>query len=130
MSVGLIIGQFFPAAVSALFTRDPELTRIIVPALRIMVLFAPLAGIQMVVSNYFQSIGMAPKAIYLSLTRQIIFLLPFLLILPSFFGINGVWYSIPAADFLSATNALVLLFIHNRKFRQNQILLNQQHQTP
>lgn len=130
MSVGLLIGQFLPEAVSSLFTRDPELTAIIIPALRIVVIFAPLAGFQMVVSNFFQSIGMAPKAIYLSLTRQIIFLLPFLLILPSFFGINGVWYSLPAADLLSATNALVLLLIHVRKFKQNQIPLNHQHQMP
>ena len=120
MTAGFMIGQFIPYAVSSLFTRDSELTAIIVPALRIVVIFAPLAGFQMVASNFFQSIGMAQKAIYLSLTRQIIFLLPFLLILPTFFGINGVWYSIPAADLLSATNALVLLILQFRRFKQNQ----------
>jgi len=120
----LLIGQFLPGAVSSLFTHDPELREIIVPALRIVVIFAPLAGFQMVASNFFQSIGMAPKAIYLSLTRQIIFLLPLLLILPSFFGINGVWYSLPAADLLSAANALILLTIHYRKLNRNQISLN------
>ncbi len=120
MTTGFLIGQFLPYAVSSLFTRDNELTAIIVPALRIVMIFAPLAGFQMVASNFFQSIGMAKKAIYLSLTRQIIFLLPFLLILPTFFGINGVWYSIPAADLLSATNALVLLILQFRKFKQNQ----------
>lgn len=124
MSVSLLIGQFLPGAVSSLFTHDPELREIIVPALRIVVIFAPLAGFQMVASNFFQSIGMAPKAIYLSLTRQIIFLLPLLLILPSFFGINGVWYSLPAADLLSAANALILLTIHYRKLNRNQISLN------
>ncbi len=120
MTAGFLIGQFIPHVVSSLFTRDSELTAIIVPALRIVVIFSPLAGFQMVASNFFQSIGMAPKAIYLSLTRQIIFLLPFLLILPTFFGINGVWYSIPAADLLSATNALVLLILQFKKFKQNQ----------
>ncbi len=130
MSLGLMIGQFFPRAVSSLFTHDPELTEIIVPALRIIVIFAPLAGFQMVTSNFFQSIGMARKAIYLSLTRQIIFLLPFLLILPHFFGIYGVWYSMPAADLLSATNALVLLGLHYRKFGQKKVTLTNQSITP
>ncbi|MFZ2799186.1 MAG: hypothetical protein WAZ30_03105, partial [Syntrophorhabdus sp.] len=67
------------------------------------------AGFQMVTSNFFQSIGMPGKAIFMSLTRQVLFLLPFLLILPPHFGLKGVWYSMPAADLLSSLVAAYML---------------------
>jgi Na+-driven multidrug efflux pump len=117
MTAGFLIAELFPFAVSSLFTRDSGLTAIVVPGLQIVMISAPIAGFQMVSSNFFQSIGMAQKAIYLSLTRQIIFLLPCLLILPPLFGVKGVWYSMPAADLLSAANAGILLMIQFRKFR-------------
>lgn len=117
MTAGFLIAELFPFAVSSLFTRDSGLTAIVVPGLQIVMISAPIAGFQMVSSNFFQSIGMAKKAIYLSLTRQIIFLLPCLLILPPLFGVKGVWYSMPAADLLSAANAGILLMIQFRKFR-------------
>ena len=74
----------------------------------------------MVTSNFCQSIGMAPKAIFLSLTRQLIFLVPFLLILPGFFGSNGVWMSMPMADTAATTLAAILLWKQFRKFRRMQ----------
>lgn len=118
MTIGFLTAELFPYAVSSLFTRDQGLSDIVVPGLRIVMISAPIAGFQMVTSNFFQSIGLARKAIYLSLTRQIIFLLPCLLILPTLFGVNGVWYSMPAADILSATNAAVLLGMQFRKFNK------------
>jgi Na+-driven multidrug efflux pump len=69
----------------------------------------------MVASSFFQSIGMAGKAIFMSLTRQVLFLLPCLLILPSFFGIKGVWYSMPVADLLASIIAAYLLIAQYRK---------------
>jgi Na+-driven multidrug efflux pump len=69
----------------------------------------------MVTSNFFQSIGMAGKAIFMSLTRQVLFLLPSLLILPSFFGVMGVWYSMPLADLLSSVVAAYMLLVQYRK---------------
>ena len=107
--VGFIIGQLFPHAVASAFTDDKELIDRSVEGLRIVLLFFPVNGFQMVTSNFFQSIGMAGKAIFLSLTRQLIFLLPALLILPLFFGVKGIWYSMPVADFASTIIAAFML---------------------
>ncbi len=73
-----------------LYIRYAELTELSATGLRITVMFFPIIGFQMVTSNFFQSIGMAGKAIFLSLTRQMLILLPCLLILPHFFGVAGV----------------------------------------
>src|SRR4030042_4634752 len=112
---GFLISQFLPHAVASLFTRDQDLISIAVPGLRIVLMFFPIIGFQMVASNFFQSIGMARKAIFMSLTRQVLFLLPCLLILPSFFGVKGVWLSMPAADFLSSIIAAWLLIAQYRR---------------
>lgn len=115
MTVGFLISEIFPHAVAAAFTTDEELINIVVPGLRIVMILFPIVGFQMVASTFFQSIGMAGKAIFLSLTRQVLFLLPCLLILPSFFGVKGVWYSMPAADMLSSIIAAYLLISQYRK---------------
>jgi putative MATE family efflux protein len=112
---GFLISQFLPHAVASLFTSDQDLISIAVPGLRIVLMFFPIIGFQMVASNFFQSIGMAGKAIFMSLTRQVLFLLPCLLILPSFFGVKGVWLSMPAADFLSSIIAAWLLISQYRR---------------
>ena len=91
---GFLVGMLAPNLVVGIFTSDAELTELSATGLRITVMFFPIIGFQMVTSNFFQSIGMAGKAIFLSLTRQMLILLPCLLILPHFFGVAGVWYSI------------------------------------
>lgn len=113
--VGFVFGLFFPEQVASVFTTDQELIDIAVPGLRTVMLFFPIIGFQMVTSNFFQSIGMAGKAIFMSLTRQVLFLLPSLLILPSFFGVMGVWYSMPLADLLSSVVAAYMLLVQYRK---------------
>jgi Na+-driven multidrug efflux pump len=75
----------------------------------------PLIGFQMVTTNFFQSIGMVKKSIFLSLTRQILFLIPLLLILPLFYGENGVWFSMPISDLIAATLTIITLKIHFRE---------------
>jgi len=109
ITVGFLISEIFPHTVAAAFTTDEELINIVVPGLRIVMILFPIVGFQMVASTFFQSIGMAGKAIFLSLTRQVLFLLPCLLILPSIFGIKGVWYSMPAADLAASILAAYLL---------------------
>jgi len=109
MTVGFIVSELFPHAVATIFTKDEQMIQIVVEGLRIVFIFFPLAGFQMVTSNFFQSIGMPGKAIFMSLTRQVLFLLPFLLILPPHFGLKGVWYSMPAADLLSSLVAAYML---------------------
>jgi putative MATE family efflux protein len=115
MTVGFLISELFPHAVASVFTKDQDLINIAASGLRIVMTFIPIVGFQMVASTFFQSIGMPGKAIFMSLTRQVLFLLPCLLILPSFFGIKGVWYSMPAADLLASIIAAYLLISQYRK---------------
>lgn len=114
---GFLVGMLAPNLVVGIFTSDAELTELSATGLRITVMFFPIIGFQMVTSNFFQSIGMAGKAIFLSLTRQMLILLPCLLILPHFFGVAGVWYSMPVSDLLASSIALVMLVYQFRKFK-------------
>mgnify|MGYP000809221558 CR=1 FL=1 len=118
---GFLVGMLVPDLVVGIFTSDAELTELSVTGLRITVMFFPIIGFQMVTSNFFQSIGMAGKAIFLSLTRQMLILLPCLLILPQFFGVAGVWYSMPVSDLLASLIALVMLVCQFRKFRTSPL---------
>lgn len=114
---GFAVGMLAPDMVVGIFTSDAELIDISARGLRIVVMFFPIIGFQMVASNFFQSIGMAGKAIFLSLTRQMVVLLPCLIILPRFFGVAGVWYSMPLSDFIASLIALVMLVMQFRKFK-------------
>ena len=114
---GFLVGMLAPNLVVGIFTSDAELTEHSATGLRSTVMFFPIIGFQMVTSNFFQSIGMAGKAILLSLTRQMLILLPCLLILPHFFGVAGVWYSMPVSDLLASLIALVMLVYQFRKFK-------------
>lgn len=117
---GFLMGMIIPDLVVSIFTSDEELIAISARGLRIVVMFFPIIGFQMVTSNFFQSIGMASKAIFLSLTRQMLFLLPALIILPRFFGVAGVWYSMPVSDLLASLVAMVMLVSQFRKFKRGE----------
>ncbi len=119
VTLGFLMGEFFPRQVASAFTNDKALIDLAANGLRIVVTFFPIVGFQMVTTFFFQSIGMAGKSIFLSLTRQLLFLLPFLIIFPSYFGINGVWYSMPAADILSSIVAGYMLVVQYRKFKRD-----------
>ena len=114
---GFVAGMLFSNLIVSIFTSDAELIDLSARGLRIVVMFFPIIGFQMVTANFFQSIGMASKAIFLSLTRQMVVLLPCLLILPRFFGAAGVWYSMPISDLLASLIAAVMLMWQFRKFR-------------
>jgi len=116
MCTGFIIVESVPHAVASIFTTDKELIDIASLGLRIVFICYPIVGFQIVTSTFFQSIGMAKKAIILSLTRQILFLIPFLLILPRFFGIAGIWISMPAADFFATILAAIMLLKQYKEF--------------
>ena len=115
---GFLVGELFPETVVSIFTTDPELIARSARGLRITVIFFPIIGFQMVTSNFFQSIGMASKAIILSLSRQLLILIPCLLILPLFFQEDGVWYSMPVSDLLASLIALFMLLQQFKKFKQ------------
>ncbi len=115
MLLGFLICELFPHAVASVFTTDQGLIDFVVPGLRIVMFFFPIVGFQMVTVNFFQSIGMPGKAIFMSLTRQVLFLLPCLLILPLYHGVKGVWYSMPAADLSSSIVSLYMLIVQYNK---------------
>ncbi len=114
---GFLVGMLMPDLVVSIFTSDAELIDISARGLRIVVIFFPIIGFQMVTANFFQSIGMASKAIFLSLTRQMVVLLPCLLILPRFYGTAGVWYSMPVSDLIASLIAAAMLIWQFRQFR-------------
>ncbi len=112
-----LVGMFFPGIAVSLFTRDPELKAIASRAFRIGVIVFPIVGFQMVTSNLFQSLGMAKKAILLSLSRKLLFLVPCLAILPGFFGVDGVWMSMPVSDAVATVVTAIMLASLIRQFR-------------
>ena len=115
MTTGFLLCELFAEFIVRAFTTDPELIAIAARGMRIDMALFPVIGFQMVTGNFFQSIGQAGKSIYMSLTRQLIFLVPGLLILPRFWGLDGVWISLPVSDALAAMNAGVLLYLHLKK---------------
>ena len=114
-SSGFIICEFFPHAVSALFTDSDELIDLAVDGIRLAVLMFPFVGAQIVIGNFFQSIGKAKISIFLSLTRQLLYLLPCLLLFPNWWGLEGIWISMPVSDALAFITAVVSLMIYIKK---------------
>lgn len=121
---GFLVGMLMPDVVVSIFTSDQELIDLSARGLRIVVMFFPIIGFQMVTANFFQSIGMASKAIFLSLTRQMVVLLPCLLILPRFYGTAGVWYSMPVSDLIASLIAVAMLVWQFRKFKAQAAVAN------
>lgn len=114
-----LIGELIPEWTVSIFTTDEGLIQRAAEGFRIAVLVFPIVGFQMVTSNFFQSIGMANKAIFLSLTRQLLFLLPCLLILPTFMGAAGIWWSMPISDALASAVAAVMLYKQYQTFKNS-----------
>ena len=120
--VGAVIGVFIPEIVVRPFNPSALLAEEAVRALRIVAITLPLVGFQIVVANFFQSIGMAGKSIFMSLTRQILLLIPALFILPRYFGLNGVWGALPTADFLSAMLTAFLFILQLKNFKKMNVV--------
>lgn len=100
-AVGCILCLSIPDTLSRLFTTDPIMIGMARTAYRIYFVLYPVVGAQIVIQNYFQSIGMPKISIFLSLTRQLLFLLPLLYLLPKYFGVDGVWASMTCSDGLA-----------------------------
>ena len=116
-STGFIICEMFPRTLVMMFTSDENLIEVAAKGLRISFMFYPIVGFQMVTSNFFRSIGYAGTSIFLSLTRQLVFLLPLLFILPHFFGLGGIWASMPAADLISCIVSASMMVYHLRRLK-------------
>lgn len=115
--IGSAVGVLFPPAIASMFMQDAAQISCAVVCLRITALMFWIVGYQIVVTNFFQSLGMAAKSVFLSLTRQIIFMIPMLLILPPVWGLNGVWACFPVCDFMSAVVATVFLIVQVKRIR-------------
>lgn len=116
--VGFLLAMFLPYPCARLFTSDKELIDISVTAIRVMMMMFPIVGYQIVVTNFFQSIGKAKISMFLSLSRQLIFLVPSLLIFSSIFGLNGVWASMPFSDAIASLMAGGMMYIYMKKFKK------------
>ena len=116
---GFLVGELMPELAVSAFTTHEGLIERSATGLRIVVMFFPIIGFQMVTSNFFQSIGMASKAIFLSLTRQLLFLLPCIIILPMFWGSKGIWMSMPISDLAASIVAAVMLYRQFQIFKSH-----------
>ena len=116
-TMAFVIGEFCPGVVARIFTSDEKMIEMAVVGMRYNCLLFPIVGFQMVAGNFFQSIAQPGKSIFLSLSRQLLFLVPFIIIFPHFWGIDGVWVSLPASDLVSSVISACLLGHYFRKHK-------------
>ncbi|MDD3364360.1 MAG: MATE family efflux transporter [Syntrophomonas sp.] len=112
---GFILIQVFAAPLMGAFSSDEDLLRIGTHGMRIFLLLLPVVGFQIVSANFFQAIGQALTSMILSMLRQVILLIPLLLILPRFLGLNGIWYASPASDLMASIVTAIVLFVKLRQ---------------
>lgn len=118
MLTGWTLAMFAPYYCARMFTKDPELIKGSIKAIQIIMMMYPFIGCQMVITNFFQCIGKVKISIFLSLSRQLLFLLPLLILLPNFYGINGVWASMPTSDLISVIVAISIMTVYLRRFKK------------
>ena len=120
LTAGWVLVQLSPETVIGMFNKDPKLMDISVNGIRIYLFMIPIIGISITGSNYIQSVGKAKIATVLSLLRQVILLIPMILILPNFFGLNGVWYASPISDFLSTAITAYILYRELKSYKKEE----------
>ncbi len=118
MTVGWLVGELMPKACARLFTTDEQLINIAARGIRINMILFPMIGSQAVITNFFQSIGMAKISIFLSLSRQMIYLLPLLVIMPPLMGVDGVWWALPISDALAFVTTWIIMIRYMRNFKR------------
>ena len=117
MAFGWLVGELMPYPCARLFTTDAELIEQAVKGIRLNMIAFPLIGSQAVITNFFQSIGKAKISIFLSLSRQMIFLLPLLVALPPMLGVDGVWLALPASDTVAFIVTWIIMIRYMHKFK-------------
>lgn len=120
-TLGAIMAHLFPAAIAGMFMQDAAQIDAAVLCLRITTISFWMVGFQIVSTNFFQSLGMAGKAIFLSLTRQIIFMIPLIYLLPPLFGLKGVWFAFPISDTVATLVTIGMLIFQIRRIRRTAI---------
>lgn len=116
--------QIFPRIFIIIFNNDPELIHVASHGIRVFLLMTPIIGFQIVSSNYFQAIGKARSALLLSMLRQVIILIPMLLVLPNFFGLEGVWMAGPIADFIACVITGIFIYKEIRNLEKSELQVN------
>ena len=114
--VGWALSMLFPRQIARIFTTDPTLLELAARGIKLDMLVFFVVGSQAVITNFFQCIGKVKISIFLSLSRQLILLLPMAYVFPFFWGLDGVWYSMPASDFLAAVITIPILLWHIKRF--------------
>lgn len=117
-TLGTLGGIFNPRPIAAMFMQDEQQIQCAVNCLHITLISFWMVGFQIVTTNFFQALGMAGKAVFLSLTRQVIFMIPLLFILPGFMGLDGVWAAFPISDVVATVVAAGLLWTQMRAIRR------------
>lgn len=120
MIIGFLIIELCPQLVIRIFNNDEGLVSTATYGIRIYLCMIPFVGFQIISANYFQSIGKAKISMFLSLLRQIILLIPMLLILPKVFGITGVWLAGPVSDFISSVVTGILFYSDIKKLKEKE----------
>jgi Na+-driven multidrug efflux pump len=110
--------MFCPRIAAGFFTHDEELLNQAARSLRLLTCAFPIVGFQMISTNFFQSLGMVQKSVILSLSRQILFLLPLIYFLPLWFGSDGVWISFPISDIMATLLSMYMLGRLFKKFNK------------
>ncbi len=117
--VGWALSMLFSREMARIFTTDQTLLELSARGIKIVMVVFFVVGSQAVITNFFQSIGKVKISIFLSLTRQLLVLLPLAYILPMFFELDGVWYAMPCSDFASFAMTLPLLFWYMKRLKTN-----------
>lgn len=117
MIFGWFLAMLAPRQCVSLFTTDQHLIDTTVHGMRRMMLMLPIVGYQMVITNFFQCIGKVKISIFLSLSRQLLFLLPALALLPIWFGLDGVWLAQPVSDFIASVVTAWIMIVYMHKFK-------------
>lgn len=121
---GVIVLELFPLQLLSAFSSDEEFLNIGVHGMRVLLIAFPVVGFQIVSANFFQSIGKAGIAIILSLLRQVIILIPLLVILPGIMGLDGIWYAGPLSDLIAALVTAVFLVMEIKSLDRKQAKMN------
>ncbi len=120
MLTGWLIAMFLPYYCARIFTTDHTLIELSIFAIRVNMLVFPVIGFQMVITNFFQCIGKVKISIFLSLSRQLLLLLPLLVVLPLIWGIDGVWAALPASDATAALMAAIVMMSYMNKLKRKK----------
>lgn len=113
---GFLMGELIPGALVGLFTTDETLREMTVPGFRIIFAMYPVIGFQIIVAQFHQSISMAKEAIFMSLSRQVLFLMPLIYIFGRIWGLTGVWWALPVSDAIATITAAYFLLRIKKQF--------------